>query len=163
MVVVATVESRLGFGLPPLLRELYTQVGNGGFGPGYGILGLEGGFADPLIFDLLDPALVGQTQGGTLIDWYFTYRGTDPAMPELDLDLISGKSSAMFVDPKPGPGTWDWFDKLVPIANLGCWQIVCIDCAKPAYPVLCYDGQQCQLRLSTPTFEAWIEGWLAKS
>ncbi len=34
----------IGFRLPDLVRDLYLQVGNGGFGPGYGIIGLEGGF-----------------------------------------------------------------------------------------------------------------------
>jgi len=34
-------ESRLGFVLPPLLRLLYTQIGNGGFGPGAGLLSLK--------------------------------------------------------------------------------------------------------------------------
>jgi hypothetical protein len=37
-------ESRLGFTLPPLLRELYLQVSNGRFGPNRGISGLEGGY-----------------------------------------------------------------------------------------------------------------------
>src|SRR5271155_858234 len=40
---IALAEIRLGFRLPPFLCELYQQVGNGGFGPGYGIWGLDGG------------------------------------------------------------------------------------------------------------------------
>jgi hypothetical protein len=32
--------------LPPLLRRLYLEVANGGFGPGYGLLGLRGGHHD---------------------------------------------------------------------------------------------------------------------
>ncbi|HEX6478758.1 MAG TPA: SMI1/KNR4 family protein [Ktedonobacteraceae bacterium] len=36
-------EEALGFPLPPLLRALYAQVANGGFGPGYGLLGAIGG------------------------------------------------------------------------------------------------------------------------
>ncbi|MGB3315361.1 MAG: SMI1/KNR4 family protein [Albidovulum sp.] len=43
------VEHRLGFRLPDLLVQLYVEVGNGGFGPGYGLMGLgEGGFTDDL-------------------------------------------------------------------------------------------------------------------
>ncbi len=38
-------EDQLGFQLAPLLRRLYREVGNGGFGPGYGILGVEGGYS----------------------------------------------------------------------------------------------------------------------
>jgi len=38
-----TAERTIGFRLPALLRALYLQVGNGGFGPEYGILGTKGG------------------------------------------------------------------------------------------------------------------------
>lgn len=37
---VEAAEHVLGYPLPSLLRRLYMQVGNGGFGPGYGIIGL---------------------------------------------------------------------------------------------------------------------------
>jgi hypothetical protein len=43
---VAEAESLIGYRLPPLLRRLYLEAGNGGFGPGYGILGLRGGHRD---------------------------------------------------------------------------------------------------------------------
>ena len=43
------VQGRLGIALPATLVEVWTQVGNGGFGPGYGLLGLgPGGFRDDL-------------------------------------------------------------------------------------------------------------------
>jgi hypothetical protein len=35
------VEAQLGFRLPALLRRLYTEVGNGGFGPVFGLLPLS--------------------------------------------------------------------------------------------------------------------------
>jgi hypothetical protein len=38
---LAEEESRLGFRLPPVLRELYLQIGNGGFGPGGGLLSVR--------------------------------------------------------------------------------------------------------------------------
>lgn len=38
-------EGALGFALPPLLRAVYTQVANGGFGPGEGLTGVQGGYA----------------------------------------------------------------------------------------------------------------------
>jgi SMI1 / KNR4 family (SUKH-1) len=37
---IKAVEHLLGRRLPSLLRRLYMEVGNGGFGPGYGIIGL---------------------------------------------------------------------------------------------------------------------------
>lgn len=41
---IRRTEQQLGFSLPPLLRLLYTQIANGGFGPGYGIIGAAGGY-----------------------------------------------------------------------------------------------------------------------
>ncbi|WP_223190407.1 SMI1/KNR4 family protein [Nonomuraea terrae] len=38
---IAEAESALGFPLHPLLAQLYRRIGNGGFGPEYGILGLS--------------------------------------------------------------------------------------------------------------------------
>lgn len=35
------VEKDLGFDLPDLLKAIYSQVGNGGFGPQYGIVGIK--------------------------------------------------------------------------------------------------------------------------
>lgn len=38
---VRRFERRVGAPLPPLLRRLYLEVGDGGFGPGYGLIGLD--------------------------------------------------------------------------------------------------------------------------
>lgn len=43
-------EDFLGFPLPLLLRVLYTQLANGGFGPGAGIRGTVGGYGNPSTF-----------------------------------------------------------------------------------------------------------------
>jgi hypothetical protein len=40
---VTEAEKLIGFPLPPLLRRLYLEVANGGFGPAEGILGVRGG------------------------------------------------------------------------------------------------------------------------
>jgi hypothetical protein len=37
---IAGVERQLGFPVPPLLRDVYLHVGNGGWGPGHGLLPL---------------------------------------------------------------------------------------------------------------------------
>ena len=41
---IVDAESKLGFRLPPLLREIYSELANGGFGPGNGLIGLTGGY-----------------------------------------------------------------------------------------------------------------------
>ncbi|MGH9720231.1 MAG: SMI1/KNR4 family protein [Bryobacteraceae bacterium] len=38
---VEDAETRMGFQLPALLKRLWTEVGNGGFGPGYGLFGVN--------------------------------------------------------------------------------------------------------------------------
>jgi hypothetical protein len=38
---IAATESEIGFALHPLLVRVYTEVANGGFGPGYGLLPLS--------------------------------------------------------------------------------------------------------------------------
>jgi hypothetical protein len=37
----ASDERRLGFALPPLMKQIYKEIGNGGFGPGYGLIGVS--------------------------------------------------------------------------------------------------------------------------
>lgn len=44
--VVQEALVRFGFPLPRLLVRLWSEVANGGIGPGYGIFGLEGGLTD---------------------------------------------------------------------------------------------------------------------
>ncbi len=41
---LGAAEAQLGVVLPPLLRRLYLEVANGGFGPGSGIIGVRGGW-----------------------------------------------------------------------------------------------------------------------
>lgn len=43
---LAAFEQRIGGSLPTLWREIFTTIGNGGFGPGYGIYGLITGAPD---------------------------------------------------------------------------------------------------------------------
>lgn len=40
---IDAAEASLGFQLPPLLRDIYLTIGNGGFGPGYGLIGIDDG------------------------------------------------------------------------------------------------------------------------
>ena len=38
--LIIEAENELGFQIPDTLKQLYLKVGNGGFGPGYGLLGI---------------------------------------------------------------------------------------------------------------------------
>lgn len=39
--MIAAAEAEIGFALPPFLVRIYTQVANGGFGPGHGLMALS--------------------------------------------------------------------------------------------------------------------------
>lgn len=45
---VRLAEAQLGFAIPELLKSIYLNVANGGFGPGYGIIGVTGGHSSDL-------------------------------------------------------------------------------------------------------------------
>lgn len=64
---IEAAESDLGFALPPLLRELLMTVGNGGFGPAYGLLGVAHGAPDDL--------------GKNIVDLYAMFREPNPGDP----------------------------------------------------------------------------------
>ena len=53
-ILVNHSEKLLGFALPPLLRQILMEVGNGGFGPEYGLLGLAGGATDDTGRNMID-------------------------------------------------------------------------------------------------------------
>jgi hypothetical protein len=57
-------ERRLGFALPPFLAAVYLRVGNGGFGPGYGLIGLPGGHTGD--------------EGVSIVELYESRRVSDP-------------------------------------------------------------------------------------
>jgi hypothetical protein len=60
-------ERELGFAIPELLKLVYEKVGNGGFGPGYGLMGLRSGATDD--------------QGHNAVDAYKVYASSDPNDP----------------------------------------------------------------------------------
>ena len=65
--ILLETENRLGFAIPPLLRRIYMEIGNGGFGPGYGLIGaLEGRVDD---------------RGNTIVEAYQGRSGADPNDP----------------------------------------------------------------------------------
>jgi len=64
---LAQDEQAFGYALPNLLKRLYAEIGNGGFGPGYGLIGLTSGVPDD--------------QKRTALEAYALYRGQDPDDP----------------------------------------------------------------------------------
>jgi hypothetical protein len=67
---IESAEAILGFKLPELLRQCYLRIGNGGFGPGHGMIGLQDGYPDDV-------------SGACLPELYQYYReNTDNPWPE---------------------------------------------------------------------------------
>lgn len=64
---LAGVEQRLAFDLPQPVKQVWGTVANGGFGPGYGLIGLVGGALSDLEQDAVED--------------YLVRRGTDPEDP----------------------------------------------------------------------------------
>jgi len=64
---IELAELQLGFSITAELRQLYLHVANGGFGPGYGLLGLEGGAVDDL--------------NRSSVELYKSFREPDPSDP----------------------------------------------------------------------------------
>src|SRR5512134_2461662 len=62
---IEAAETAIGFRMPDLLRRLYLEIGNGGFGPGYGLVGVEGGYAEN----------IAPYDNHTLPDFYFDMHG----------------------------------------------------------------------------------------
>lgn len=66
MAAITAAEDELGFALPPVLRRIYSDAGNGGFGPGYGLVGIRDGVLDHTL---------------TIVDLYSEFREPRPDDP----------------------------------------------------------------------------------
>jgi len=64
---IAEAEQSLDFPLPPVLKQVLLEVGNGGFGPGHGLLGVRGGATDE--------------HGNSMLDLYDGLSATNPDDP----------------------------------------------------------------------------------
>ena len=99
---IRAAEKALGLTLPGSLREMYAEVGNGGFGPGYGLIGLIGGARNEDRNDV-----VGQ---------YRMYRTPDPddelwSWPSSLLPVVNlGCAMYFCVDANSPEGDVTWFE-----------------------------------------------------
>ena len=104
--VIVDAEKKLGFHLPPLLREIYSELANGGFGPGYGLIGLTGGYT---VEDLSERSLVENYFYDLSLGDEFLFNGSELDVP--------------------------WPEQLVEFCYLGCQGTYAVDCSDLAYPV----------------------------
>jgi hypothetical protein len=101
---VDEAEALLEHRLPDVLRRLYLEVDNGGFGPGYGILGLRGGWHDGRWTAIDHLAVTG---------WRYVPKGFFPL-------CHWGCAIYSFVDcTDTGGAMWGWDPNPVPPEHLG--------------------------------------------
>ncbi len=151
-VQLAATEAVLGFPLPPLLRALYTEVANGGFGPGVGIRGALGGYGSPTD----DP-------GDTIVGYYNFHRQQAQLV---DLGAYAEHWKQV------GPGRRRdsylllpylvWPEQLLSLEDLGCCQEVCLDCKTGS--LFCTapttNNDEYIVWLVAPSLENYLERWL---
>lgn len=126
----------LGFAPPFLYLRLMREVGNGGFGPGYGLMGLAGGW--------------GAFRGMTAIGTYHWLREEDDGE-----DLMPGEA----------PCPPDIPEAMLPVCHLGCGVYVCVDCRRTDGKLWCYDPARDADLLGAweLTLAAWLMQWLSGS
>ena len=131
---LAATEQALGFPLLPLLRTLYSELANGGFGPGYGLRGAIGGFGTPV-----EP-INEYTDDNTLVG---CYARREARARFIDLaeyaDQWQMHSRARYPSLRLASRLWP--AGILRICDLGCVQEICMD----------RDGQ---LYLETPATHA---------
>jgi len=136
-------EARLGYPLPPLLRRLYVDVANGGFGPGEGITGAHGGY------------------------WYgwdgHFFRNDQPWTPPWPwhpLDLAAYIQQHSLLDRFTLPnGTWP--ARFLHLCYWGCATDTFLDAnTDRVYVVEDITNRTVRLMLDAKSFEEWIERWL---
>jgi hypothetical protein len=134
---VQATEARLGFPLPPFLKTLYMHIANGGFGPGAGLRGIEGGYD-------------GGQRDGTILDRYPT-----EAKPDRFFDLPADRRTWLIVPQER------WPRRVICLANMGCAQEVCVDSATSRMYLLGVTAESQHALEPLPwTLEEWLWRWV---
>lgn len=127
---IAAAEVIFGHGLPPTMRQIHRSVANGGFGPGYGVMGVGGGFEDD--------------QRRNIVSRYQWFQDADPEDPTWVWD----RSWIPFCH--WGSGIYSVVSAIAP------YPVFLVDPGwkEPGQPM------QSIVFPNDMTFDEWIEGWL---
>jgi hypothetical protein len=131
---VDTAERALGFALPAVLRRVYTEVANGGFGPGYGLVGLPGGWT--------------AEHGESIVELYRTY-SDDSFEGEFGAPWPGGLVPVCDL----GDGVLACVDTTHPDGRVVAFDFEQIDPDEP-------DTVADAFREIAPSVEAWLQAWL---
>lgn len=117
---LAVAEKALGFRLPPLLADIYTHVGNGGFGPAYGLLGLPGGAEDDLRRDAVRLYLEFRRPDADDVHWKWPERllpvGHLGCAMYACVDCSSDDGAIVWFEPNPHENGTPWDDSFIALA-----------------------------------------------
>jgi SMI1 / KNR4 family (SUKH-1) len=152
-------ETALGFLLPPVLRALYVEVANGGFGPGAGISGALGGYGSRTD----EPAM-------TIVDdYHFSSQVGYANMERSDpVRLVDLADYAQHWKPTPsGKGLLllpyaVWPAQLLTLEDLGCCMHACLDCKTGRVFCTAPSASDTEYELGpvAPSLEDYLERWL---
>ncbi len=117
---IEEAERTLGFKLPELLKAFYLQIGNGGYGPGYGIVGLPGGATDDRRKNLLDLYAVYSEPNPDDPHWRWPARLLPVAhlgcAMYACLDCSTPEAPVVWFEPNPHVDGEPWTDSFIPMA-----------------------------------------------
>lgn len=131
-------ETQLGFALPSLLRRIYLEVGNGGFGPGYGLLPLNE--IPPNAVHGME-SLVAEYQGMK-------------AFSQKDIDEY-------FVEEEEKPALWP--ERVLILCDWGCNIYSCLDCFSSDLPIFRMDSNEnflVEWAIEAFSLQQWLETWV---
>lgn len=129
-----------GFPLPLLLRLLYAQLANGGFGPGYGLLGAFGGY----------------DEAGNFVEMY-QYHRRRAQLVDLTPFLSNSEKGSSFELPET-----HWPRAFIYLCNWGDAQVSCLDCTTE-HVFLVRLGEkphQFILEFQAASLQTWLEQWV---
>jgi hypothetical protein len=127
-------ETQLGFELPSFLRRLYLEVGNGGFGPGYGL------------FPLNDH----RPSVDSLVLAYLSMR----SMSQEDIDEHQ-------VNEEEKPALWP--ERVLMLCDWGCNIYSCLDCSSAHLPMFRMDSNMnfmVEWASEASSLQQWLERWV---
>ena len=136
---VQETERRLDLSLPPMLRVCYTELANGGFGPGYGLRSVVDESEYP------NDLLAG-----------YPARSEEYEVVDLDMMVASGNGTHAFEIPYLG-----WARTAVPLIEEGCAMTLCLDTVSGSIFRVEGSSTGYVFTYKAPSFEALLGLWLS--
>ena len=134
---LTTSEQHLGFALPSVLRELYQNLANGGFGPGSGLRGVLGGYN-------------GANHEGTILDFYPTLAKSDELF-----DVVLDHHEWLVLP----EGRWP--RHMLCLGDMGCVQEACVDAVSERLYLLVVTAEERHALVPLPwTLKKWLWRWV---